>query len=122
MTYIFTSEDVVDVVRDIAKASPDFIYESPVYTTGQCRYAHGDKDNGYSPGCLMGQALNRLGVDLSEVVPYEGESVSYVLNKLGIHTTANINSWLDTVQVYQDEGSSWGYAVNNVDDDYIEFE
>ena len=117
MTYNFTGQDVVSTVRDIANEYPEFVYEAPSELGGQCLYAH-SSENGYTPGCLMGQALYRLGVDLSALQPYEGEGIEEVLEHLNISSDSDSRLWLSEVQTAQDESVPWGLAVNPVDSEF----
>lgn len=109
----FTLDDVVSKVREVAAERPDFVYQSlqtdPLGFNIRCFYRHGEK-----PGCIIGQALDRL----DYVVPssLEGENVYRVLDHLfGEPQADDRANWLRFVQARQDGGSTWGEAVQYAD-------
>lgn len=103
--------EFVRVVREIAAEQPDRVYERPRGTgigiAPACLYAHGAE-----PGCIMGHVAIRLGVPIDVVQDWDGKG--------GIATILKAHSiqegvWLDEVQVRQDQGETWGDAVELAD-------
>ena len=112
----FTLDDVVSKVREVAAERPDFVYSSP--NPDNCLYRHGE--NREEPGCIIGQALDRLGY----VVPqaWEGSNAEALMDHiydLSQHDDVRA-SWLRYVQGEQDRAKPWGEAVSEADRYYPE--
>lgn len=126
-TVDFTLTDVVREVRALANQNPGFVYSSPGYSesnnsNGTCYYLHGE--NRDEPGCIVGQALGRLGFTVP--VDWEGVNAGEVLGRLfgfkwdlGSDTEVDIVPtevrWVKAVQAHQDERATWGTAVSKAD-------
>lgn len=124
-----TTLDVVNEIKKLAAEMPDFVYvadpEHKIGSTG-CSYIYGGC-NKYPEhcGCIVGQALKRLGIDVAE--QHEDAPASLVLRYLGLsdrvgrfvhgaNTMLRHSRWISVVQRQQDKGSSWSEAVEAADD------
>jgi hypothetical protein len=116
----FTLDDVVAKVREVAAERPTYVYDNG--TGGElssCFYRHGADRS--EPGCIVGQALDRLGYVVPEDL--EGRDSYTILNEaLGTHfesweSPANPAGakWIRGVQFQQDAGKPWGVAVEYAD-------
>lgn len=101
----FTAEAVEAVLRDVVAERPNFVYEPPDDSPGDCKYVHGN-----APGCLVGHVLHRMGVPLAELSAHEGESAGDVLRVLTDADEPAVNT-LDTAQCVQDDGGYWSAAL-----------
>lgn len=122
--YDFTDDDVVRVVRELAAERPDFIYtqqpEGLAHGVGKstCSYVGARMGVKGGEGCIVGQALQRLGVKKKTLRRREGEPATAVLRRLGVDPGWVHNGWwLNRVQAHQDMGNSWGYCVTATDGD-----
>ncbi|WP_458085763.1 hypothetical protein [Streptomyces malaysiensis] len=107
-----TAEQLEATIREVAAERPDYIYKTPE-GSDICRYVHTDNDSGVQiPGCLIGHALNRLGVPLADLCRNEGTDAASV-----IHTYTTLGTWdpavmaAENAQFEQDQGSTWSEAV-----------
>lgn len=114
-------QDLIKTVREIAESNPNRVYYS---TSGCCSYV--TSDDRPEEGCLVGEALMRLGVPrefLSKTEEiYAGYPDIYRLLEDGLladHLRYDLNSeadgdrasWLLSVQEFQDDGSMWEMSV-----------
>ena len=104
---------LVQAVRDLAKESPENIY-LPALSGENCRYSTGQCDNG-SCGCIVGQALARIGLDPASFEemgnsPSASKVVGALSGKWGPGT------WLRCVQQAQDSGRRWAIAIEVADE------
>jgi len=113
-----TGKKVTKQVRKIAKKNPDFVYTNQgvddIYEDGGCSYfgrSYDDPETGQ--GCIVGQALQELGITKEEMrdAVIEGLSASEALNVLGISSKTKHDIFLDIVQTRQDNGDTWKKAV-----------
>lgn len=116
--YKFTSADVVKEVKKLAKERPDFNYKNQEgYKKNGCSYVAATIGSDKGEGCIVGQALSRLGVsrdDLVEQDSYisEGVTAGSALENLIYDTTeAKDVVFLNAVQKAQDSGFTWSEAV-----------
>lgn len=103
--------DLVQKVREIAAANPDFIYRPVKDESGlfpRCSYSR----NGQA-SCLIGQGMAALGVSIEvlEQLDEEGKSVGLIYSG----DESQDIQWLDEVQAYQDSQMPWGRAIENAD-------
>ena len=107
-----TVADVEREVRLLAKESPNNVYES--VSGNGCLYTRGRCSNG-SQGCIVGQALCRLGFEThcAEQDTFDVADVSTLLECLGI---SGDPTWLQSVQEWQDAGFPWHRAIARADD------
>lgn len=106
-------------VKRLAAESPNAQYTPPYLPTyDECMYASGECGTG--SGCLIGQALQRLGVSVKRLmefdemqpVPGVASVVAFLVNDgvLAPPDTGEV-TWLTTVQSAQDGGNFWGQCV-----------
>lgn len=116
MSTWLTDKQIIDAVdAAVAEKGADYTYErgepmDPDEAAPSCLYVHGDK-----PGCIVGNAMHRLGIDLATLRESEGRSAGGLLidlrDKQGYHASMWAQDFLDAVQHQQDNGDSWGDAV-----------
>ncbi len=99
--------DVIDVIATVRRVAAD----RPEHEAG-CQYIL--PGSGYGPvkeaHCLVGVALNNLGIDLDQLSLVENSTPrSWWYNRHG--------SWLQNVQEAADAGRTWAAAVRSADDD-----
>jgi hypothetical protein len=108
-----TQEKFMSALRDaVAEKGDDYVYSRLDGYVGTCLYVHDDE-----PGCIMGNALHRMGVSLDQLGDKEGEGITSVLEYL--HNRGIIGDYpsldlekLSSIQAAQDCGSTWGKAVH----------
>lgn len=106
---MFTVEELVAKVREIAKSRPDTIYTG---TEKGCEYNAGRCSDG-SIGCLFGQAMKELGEHYLE---YGGYIDSVLSGNLKIAKNSDPKVlWCRKVQYCQDNSRSWGSSVEYAD-------
>lgn len=105
---MITAEQLIEKVRELVTANPEFVYRRP---EGQisCLY----REHNGTPGCLFGQALTALGVELTDV--HERRTIDVLLPQLGISVTRLQVEWMMSVQNAQDLGQSWAEAIDRAD-------
>lgn len=111
-----TAAQVITKVRSLAEAQPNFVYfkpESDIGLGNGCLYVHGRGTDNERGGCIVGQALMALGVEID--VKHEANNASSVIRHMGIEHTPSEVTWLDTVQSGQDTGETWESAVCSAD-------
>jgi hypothetical protein len=107
-----TSQNVVDKVREIAAAQPDYVYNTSGDSTMACYYTlNFDLTPG---GCIIGRALRGVGISRNTLESYEGKAADEVVPYV-VETSDDDNEWLRNVQMHQDAGYSWGTAVRRAD-------
>lgn len=121
-----TGEKIAKQVRKIAKERPDFVYTDQVTygvrVDGRCSYlGRSVAEPNIGQGCIVGQALQDLGVTREEMVKADIEclSASEVIEKFGISSNDKYLRFLDTVQESQDTGYSWEQAVKNAENEAL---
>ncbi len=110
-TTVVTADQIIAEVRRLAAESPDFVYQKPEFSP-VCLYKHGD-----GPGCLFGQALSNLGIEVDENTR---GTINNVLDRFDVDRTDRQRCWMSTAQRRQDHGSSWAEAVRQADDEEAE--
>lgn len=121
---MLTLDQIIAEIRTIAAESPYFIY-TPPEGEAACLYVHTDPVTDEvieGEGCIVGQALVRLGVDADQLGgTLTADSVLRDLEKEGLLTTAPTGadesklSWIRNVQCHQDSGVAWREAVEQAD-------
>lgn len=113
--FTFTVDDVMAQVRALAAERPDYVYR-PVAPGALCSYVTGQDGQ----GCIVGQALMRLGVPKERLAASEADEGTAVpadellQDLLDLDTAAmatNEVGWIMSVQTGQDSGETWGKAV-----------
>lgn len=115
---------VVNEVRKIAAERPDFVYATQEGRDlpSSCSYVGAIAGFDGGEGCIVGQALARLGHTKEELFRQEAMSADMAVSRLGYRLSsvglgyANPEVWLQRVQSEQDRGKSWGEAVANTDE------
>jgi len=115
--------------RAVEKKGADYVYTLPNGTrAGEvdpdtnilagCLYVHGNE-----PGCIVGHVLHDWGVSLDQLRSYEQDTAETVIQHLMASKDIVVDQYdpvvevLRTVQTYQDNGETWGEAVQRVHDD-----
>jgi hypothetical protein len=115
MSVNFTLDDVVAKVREVAAERPTYVYNNEGMSgyTSSCFYRHGE--NRDRPGCIVGQALDRLGYVVPEMM--EGSHATFVLHEIfgGPSDSEDRVRWVRNVQRAQDDGKTWAEAVEKAD-------
>lgn len=113
-TEISTSELEAEV-RAVAAEHPDFVYEMPLIDGVNNGCVYFDEDG--SPSCLIGQGLARLGFN-AEDFSHDGNNGMAIDDLLSHWNLASLSEsrWLSDVQMIQDDGENWSYAVRAADD------
>lgn len=101
----------------VQEAGPDYVYERVQLESGEtvCQYV----DNG-APSCLVGHFLHRMGVPIESLSLGDtrlGEAALDLLERLAEHqeiegVTLKVSRALQVAQSTQDEGMSWGQALD----------
>lgn len=105
-----TGQKIINEVRLVAAANPDFVYEPP--DDEGCVYVRDGE-----PSCLIGHALWRLGYIDAELERHrEGPNHNWdgapdLLDHLGLHLDDSESEWVAVVQSRQDDGQPWGHTV-----------
>lgn len=120
MTYDFTAKDVLNEVIRLSDEDPDFIYttqpgrENPL----SCGYAGRETGTTEGRSCIVGQALQNLGVPKDELVDLIDHAGKVITTHLNIHAKDRYDSYylnkLTDIQLHQDNGVSWGDSVRKV--------
>ncbi|MEU4920291.1 hypothetical protein AB0G29_13150 [Streptomyces parvus] len=111
-----TDEKVMKTLKEVVAGNPDRIYEAPEHQLADepsaCFYVHTDDltNDPVSPGCLVGQVLNRLGLSLDRLAELEGHDAHQAVAALGLPLTDRTVNALGQVQHGQDSGQTWGEA------------
>lgn len=112
--------ELKDEILKLAAEKPDFVYTKQGVPSNGCSYVGASMHTEGGEGCIIGQALMRLGV--SETGLREWESGYSTANSIGrllydaefITVTEMDNHLIDAIQdtqAGQDTGCSWGEAV-----------
>lgn len=125
--YTFTAEDVVAEVRKIAAEMPDFVYTDqgadlgPGEFTAPCSYLGRSVGDEQGQACIVGTALQRLGVSRDDLLEQEGNCALDAVRLLLSPTEPRlpVRYWLAHVQQAQDTGFSWGDAVRMADGEVV---
>ena len=117
---VITSKDLVEEVRRVAVAEPDYNYqENSGLVPGMCSYF--GKTVGVEEGnpCIIGKALGNLGVDMSAVRKMEKRGEDPTIKSLFHEKLIDVEvvdnkdiTWLASVQNRQDLGMNWAESVS----------
>ena len=116
-----TTKDLIDEVRKVAEAEPDFVY-IVAGSEAKCSYfgpALGDTSG--SP-CIVGKALKNLEVNTEILRARESDGnndrIGFALANGLVPVTSLVTherAWLNEVQNSQDCGRSWADSVKRAD-------
>lgn len=114
-----TSDDIMKALREVVAEQPDHVYCRPEHmsTRHACLYVHTSENGDRVPGCVVGHALERVGIPLVWMAQYEGSSAVGITAGLGIQVDAATGVFLNDVQMGQDAGQSWGEALTQAEED-----
>lgn len=125
--YTFTTMDILEEVKVLAKSKPDYVYLAPD-PDQFCSYVGGTDGTGEGHGCIVGQALMRHGVSMEDLVEVEGTYAGHaVMVLLGLDPGTPVmggrgaRDFLNAVQMFQDEGCQWGEALEEALELHPEF-
>lgn len=120
---VVTTKDLVEEVRRVAEAEPDYNYQDNTgMEPGMCSYF--GRTVGVEEGnpCIIGKALSNLGVDMSVVRGMEKKGEDPTIKALledGMIDVEVVDikdtTWLASVQNRQDLGMNWSESVKSVD-------
>jgi hypothetical protein len=103
-------EDIVKEVKRLVIESPENVYKKPLDDgDNNCSYSKGICTNG-AVGCIFGQALKNLGINTSTL---DDASSIYGLYEITSDSDKNLLNWCVSVQSAQDNGKTWGKAVED---------
>lgn len=114
-----TDEEIIEALKAVVAENPDYVYKVPAHMrgpveNGSCFYVHTDGDSEGTPGCVFGHVLHRLGVSLDELAQYEGDNASIVAAQTtGSAPSGDVSTFLDEVQMNQDQGKPWSLALSS---------
>ena len=117
-TYNFTHKELLDEVVRVGEDDPEFVYvDNEDEDDLICSYLGQSTENPTGQCCIVGQALQNLGVDREDLLEVEGvvawSAVSRLLGESiqeGISVDKELNTiWM--IQGFQDDGNSWGRSV-----------
>lgn len=118
---IVTTKDLIDEVRKVAEAEPDFVYNEEG-SESECSYFGRDRGDTSGSPCIVGKALKNLEVDTSVLLAREsggfGDRIGFALSNGLVPVTSLVDSertWLNAVQDYQDCGLTWAVSVKRAD-------
>lgn len=112
MTTVLDLALVKAEVEKLANESPDAVYCRPEGGR-QCYYDKGNVTNG-SVGCIIGQAIKKVNQEIFYTYfTNRVASVGVVLREI-CTINKQYKDWLSSVQSKQDDGMSWGDAVESV--------
>lgn len=98
--------ELISKVKELASDFPHAVYSEQQ----TCYYTRGRVYDGPdTPGCIFGQALRE---DYYEIlVNNDQETITDVLELIGIDFDGDQGDWFLTVQEHQDKGEEWSEAV-----------
>lgn len=111
-TYKIDEEEAFQALRDVVKQfGVDYKYRER-WSAKRCTYSEEDGQ----PSCLVGHVLSRVAPDLFVAIhEREGRgetfSIRVLRNIFDVDVTDDTLSTLDVVQLAQDNGHTWGEAL-----------
>ena len=109
-----TVDDIKRAIIDLAEEKPDFIYR-PIKQFDEDNEPYSYVTGADDVGCIVGQALMRLGVSPFTLLTQENKTASQAIRGIfpNQFSWEDLN-WIDTVQSNQDNGFDWKNAVERV--------
>lgn len=120
-TVDWTLEDLARTLREVAAEQPDYVYVNEDLPEGSdsrnCKYWH---ENTRKPGCILGVALHRLGVDVASM--FNVGIVIYLGERFPSETIERRRPFR-YVQMHQDGSEDeprlpWGECIKALDEMY----
>lgn len=127
---MITTKDVADEVRKIAAKRPDFNYrtqpmQAPERRGSMCSYLSASRNVHEGEGCIVGQALSKLGFTEDQLRIVEGKSASGAMDGLKVSPApehdVSYRAWVNSVQNAQDSSYTWGDSVEIADKTHSHF-
>jgi len=113
--------EFINALKAVIAEDPARVYESPEHMTktypAQCFYVHTapEDDSPVSPGCVVGQALYRMGVSLEKIREREGMNAWSTIGELLPNVSGHVRDFANTVQMHQDRGETWAQSLANAE-------
>jgi hypothetical protein len=117
-----TDDQLINALRAVVAESPETVYSLPDHMepeyTDACYYVHTDPsdETKLSPGCVVGAALDRLGVPLEDLQKREGQGAYVVLNELLPNVSMNALRFASDLQMFQDQRDPWSEALTQAEE------
>lgn len=109
-----TGEDLLEIVIDYMKKSPDNVYGKVHPDDPGCFYTKGECSNG-SIGCVFGQVLTMLGFPMKMFDDgTNSPNIHTVCNSLGILSKGETVAKLVKIQQRQDKLFPWGECIKDI--------
>lgn len=114
-----TIRDVAVAAIEVAEERPDHKYREKADPQTLCSYLY-DANNKVGPGtgCLVGQALRRVGFGFQDLLSVEGATAAGALERLFLPGEVDeadlLVHALTDAQAMQDQGAAWGEAIGPV--------
>lgn len=120
MSYDFTIEDVLNEVIRLSEEDPDFVYTTQPGRgdSTPCGYTGMYPGTCYGRSCIVGQALQNLGVPKDDLIDLSDCASEVLTDYLNIHAKYHDDAdrliYLNNIQSNQDQGMPWGESVTEV--------
>jgi len=102
----FTDAQFIEAIRAVAAEAPEYRYLGRKDLAPQFVYHRRDGD----PGCLIGEALARLGVEQDVLLGQRGATALEMLPDFGL--SDRLTEIANETQSLQDCGVSWGRCLH----------
>lgn len=111
-----TLERAIQLAKEIVDPNPEFVYvdeDGRRGDDGWCKYIHHYQTEREIPGCLVGQILSKAGATNEELHSIEGRAADelWKVGRFGGAIDYDASSFLGSLQVIQDVGGAWGFAL-----------
>ncbi len=115
-----SDEALKTALRTVAQGSPGYVYEAPEWMepgVNRCYYVHRAREDEslLAPGCMVGYALNALGVPLESLKEWEACPASQVVAAFFPDASADVIAAYRVAQARQDRGDTWGKSIRGLD-------
>jgi hypothetical protein len=111
-----TDEKALATLREVVAERPEYVYSCPTHMQEydddlSCFYVHTDEDGSMvSAGCVVGVALNRLGMPLEELAKEEGSTAHAVISRYFPLISKRVRARFNDIQMHQDAKNTWGVS------------
>ncbi|PSL04165.1 hypothetical protein CLV30_106170 [Haloactinopolyspora alba] len=104
------------LLEEVVEGNEGYVYEDedgvPADST-MCHYVH-RTEGGSAPGCIVGHALHRAGVPISNLLEIEGSTIgTEQAARVGVALEGRAVDVLSAAQAAQDVGETWGEALEH---------